>query len=196
MADSLVTRPSLLLRIRDAHDQEAWRQFVRLYAPLVYRFARKRGLQDADAADLSQDVLGQVARSAGRFDYDPERGTFRSWLFQVVRNRLSVWLRGQRPQHQGSGDTGVQDALEQQPALDEEIASWDREYEQRLFACAAQQVQGEFAASTWQAFWQTAIEGKSPKEVAEALRLSVGAVYIAKSRVVARLTQQIQELQS
>jgi len=95
MTTSPHTRPSLLVRIRDAADREAWRQFVELYAPLVYRFARRRGLQDADAADLTQDVLQAVARSSGRLEYDPRRGTFRGWLFTVDRNKLHTFLRRQ-----------------------------------------------------------------------------------------------------
>ena len=194
MTDSVVTRPSLLLRIRDAQDADAWRQFVHLYAPLVYGFARTHGLQDADAADLVQDVFQQVAGAAGRLEYDPERGTFRSWLFRVVRNRLHNLVRARRPREQGSGDSGVQGLLEQQPAPEDE-SRWDREYEERLFAWAAEQVRGEFTEASWQAFWQTAVEGRSAKEAAAVLGMSVGAVYIAKSRVLARLTRQVQEVQ-
>lgn len=195
MADSLLTRPSLLLRIRDNQDQDAWRQFVRLYAPLVFGYARKRGLQDADAADLVQDVFHQIVKSLDRFCYDPERATFRSWLFQVVRNRLYNFLRGQRPGQQGSGDSAVEAVLEQQPIVVDETTGWARDYEQRLFALSAEHVRGEFADTTWQAFWQTAREGKNAKVVAEALGISVGAVYIARSRVLARLREKVQELQ-
>src|SRR6516225_4147415 len=87
MADSPNTRPSLLVRIRNAEDSQAWSQFVALYAPLVYGYARKRGMQDADAADLMQDVLRAVAGAAGRLEYDPLRGSFRGWLFTIVRNK-------------------------------------------------------------------------------------------------------------
>src|SRR5207302_6943832 len=98
------TRPSLLVRLRDTRDGEAWRQFVRLYAPLVYRYARRKGLQDADAADLTQDVLRAVSAAAGRLAYDPARGTFRGWLFTLAHHRLYDFLsRRRRPGH-GSGD--------------------------------------------------------------------------------------------
>src|SRR5437763_4484713 len=80
MADSLPTRASLLARLGDPEDRAAWRQFVELYASLVYGFARQRGLQDADAADLTQEVFLAVARQAGRWQYDPQRGSFRGWL--------------------------------------------------------------------------------------------------------------------
>src|SRR5947209_20217545 len=86
MATSPQTRPSLLLRIRDAGDRAAWLQFVEIYAPLVYRFARKRGLQDADAADLAQEVLQAVAGASRRLEYDPGRGTFIVRLVIMPRN--------------------------------------------------------------------------------------------------------------
>src|SRR5215472_3471826 len=86
--DAMPTRPSLLLRIRDAGDRLAWEQFVSLYAPMIYRFVRRRGLQDADAADVTQEVLRVVAAKAGRLEYDPTRGSFRAWLFTVTRNTL------------------------------------------------------------------------------------------------------------
>jgi RNA polymerase sigma-70 factor (ECF subfamily) len=194
MSDSPLTRPSLLVRIRDRQDSQAWSQFVAIYAPLVYGFARKHGLQDADAADLTQEVLRSVAAAAGRLDYDPQRGSFRGWLFTVVRNKLRNFLASRARQCQGSGDTSAQILLEAQPARKEE-QDWDEEYEQRLFAWAATQVRDGFHDSTWQAFWQTAVEGKGAAEVAESLEMSVGAVYIAKSRVLARLREQIQRLQ-
>ncbi len=195
MATSPQTRPSLLVRIRDAADRAAWVEFVDLYAPLVYGFARKQGLQDADAADLTQDVLRAVAAAAGRLDYDPRRGSFRGWLFTVVRNKLRTFLTRRARQCRGGGDTGAHRRLEEQPAPQEETSLWDQEYEQRLFAWAAEQVRGGFQDSTWQAFWQTAVEGKGAKEVGAALGLSVGAVYVAKSRVLARLKEQIRQLQ-
>lgn len=195
MAESQATPPSLLIRIRDPKDDAAWRQFVRLYAPLVYGFVRRRGLQDADAVDLVQDVLQQVAGAAGQFAYDRERGTFRSWLFRVVRNRLNTWRRRHRPHDQGTGDSDVQGLLEQAPAPDDDADRWDREYDRRLFDCAVREIRREFEPSSWTAFWQTAVKGRRAKEVAEGLQMSVGAVYAAKSRVLARVRQRIQEME-
>ena len=197
MAEAPTTRLSLLLRICDAKDSQAWTQFVDLYAPLVYGFARKHGLQDADAADLTQDVLRAVAGAIGKLNYDPQRGSFRGWFFTVVRNKLRNFLSARKRQDQGSGDTGVQNRLEAQPSPEEDEGDlWAQEYEQRLFAWAAEQVRSNFQDSTWQAFWRTAVEGQSAQEVAKALALSVGAVYIAKSRVLARLREQIQRLEN
>src|SRR5947209_18390456 len=88
MADVPSTRLSLLARLRDARDHDAWSDFVGLYAPVIYRFARRHGLQDADAADLTQDVLRGVAGGIDRLDLDPQRGRFRSWLFTLAHRRL------------------------------------------------------------------------------------------------------------
>jgi RNA polymerase sigma-70 factor (ECF subfamily) len=195
MGESPTTRPSLLVRIRDAADRQAWSQFTAVYGPLVYGFARKHGLQDADAADLTQDVLRIVARSACRLEYDPKRGSFRGWLFTVVRNELRSFLSGRRRQVQGSGDTDVQKLLSEQPAPEEEQRLWEQEHQTRLFHWAAEQVRGEVQEATWRAFQMTAVEGRSGQETAAALGLSVAAVYLAKSRVMARLKEHIRRLE-
>jgi RNA polymerase sigma-70 factor (ECF subfamily) len=194
MTPSPQTRPSLLVRLKDAADHEAWRQLVELYAPLVYRFVRRRGLQDADAADLTQEVLRAIAGAAGDFEYDPQRGTFRGWLFTVARNKLHTFLKRQHRRRQHTEEVSEQRLL-QEPAPDDEIALWEQEYEQRLFDWAAEQVRGYFQDSTWEAFWHTAVEGRAAKDVAERLGLSIGAVYIARSRVLARLREQVQLLE-
>jgi len=197
MQESPATRASLLVRIRDPHDQDAWRQFVDIYASVVYGFARKRGLQDADAADLMQEVLRAVARTADRLDYDPNRGSFRGWLYTVTRNKIFNFLNGRKNHERGSGDTGAQERLEEQAAHQDDAASlWDQEYERRLFDWAAEQARPEFQGATWQAFWQTAVEGQGAKEVGDRLGLSLGAVYVAKSRVLARIREQVQQVEN
>ena len=112
MAEIPSTRASLLVRLRDPRDGAAWREFVDLYGPLVYGYARKQGLQDADAADLTQDVLGAVAGAVGRLEYDPQRGASRNWLFTVVRRKLSNWRKARKNRLQGSGDTATHHLLE------------------------------------------------------------------------------------
>jgi RNA polymerase sigma-70 factor (ECF subfamily) len=196
MRETPATRPSLLLRIRDPEDHEAWQQFVDLYTPLIYQFGRKRGLQDADAADLTQIVLQTLTHSIQGLDYDPRQGTFRGWLFVVVRNQLHKLLAQLRRCPQGTGDTGLHALLESQPAREEEeVALWEQEYARQVFVWAAEQVRGDFEESSWQAFWQTAVEGKSPRETARWLRMTVGAVYTAKSRVLDRIRKKSQQLQ-
>jgi RNA polymerase sigma-70 factor (ECF subfamily) len=196
MADLPATRASLLVRIRDSADQPAWAQFVEIYAPLVYGFARKHGLQDADAADLTQEVLRTVAVAAKALDYDPQRGTFRGWLFTVCRNKLINFVNSRKRHVAGTGGTTVQEGLQDIPTDDESLSSlWEQEYERRLFAWAADQVKCEVQETTWQAFWQTAVDGRDPGEVAEQLGMTIAAVYLAKSRVMARLKERIRQVQ-
>jgi RNA polymerase sigma-70 factor (ECF subfamily) len=195
MADAPATRASLLVRIRDARDETAWSQFVEIYAPLVYGFARKHGLQDADAADVAQEVLRAVARAVKKLEYDPARGSFRGWLFTVVRNKLRTHLSRAQRQERGSGDTAIQELLKETPAReDNQSVLWEQEYQRHLFAWAADRVRGTFQESTWQAFWLTAVEGKSGKEVARGLGMTAAAVYLAKGRVMSRLRQELQQI--
>jgi RNA polymerase sigma-70 factor (ECF subfamily) len=196
MGDSPSTRPSLLVRLRDSRDGAAWAQFVAVYGPLVYGFARKQGLQDADAADLTQETLRVVATAIRSLKYDPARGTFRSWLFQVVRHRLYRFRDRQARPGRGSGDSDAHDRLREVPGREPDPASlWEEEYEHRQFAWAAEQVRSQVQESTWQAFWRTAVEGQGGAEVARALGLSVAAVYLAKGRVMARLKEEVRRLQ-
>jgi RNA polymerase sigma-70 factor (ECF subfamily) len=197
MADLLLTRASLLARLGDPEDRAAWQQFIDLYGSLIYNFARRRGLQDADAADLTQEVFMAVSRAAGRWHYDPRQGSFRGWLYGITRHKLAKFLQRRRTQPPGSGDTNINQRLDEEPSHEPEPeAAWEQEFQQQVFRLAAAQVQDHFAQTTWQAFWQTAVEGKSAAVVAQELGLSVGAVYVAKSRVLARLAEQVQQMQA
>lgn len=195
MSDIPDTRASLLVRVRNPRDADAWGQFAGLYAGLIANFARKRGLQPADADDLCQAVLADVSVAVRRLDYDPARGTFRGWLFTVVRRHLGRFLerRGRTPA--GSGDTGVRERLEAVPADDGGQAEWDAEYEQLLFRRAADAVRPEFSEANWQAFWRTAVGGHTPAAVAAELGLTVGAVYTAKCRILERIRTAVRELE-
>ena len=192
MDESPATRDSLIVKLRDPADSTAWREFVTLYEPLVYRLARRKGLQDADARDLCQEVFRAVAGASDR--WDPARGSFRGWLSRIARNLLINFLTRRPYQLRGSGATSVQDLLEAQPAVDPSAtALFEAEYEKRLFRWAADDIRGEFTHATWRAFWQTALEGRAPGEVAAELGLSVGAVYVARSRVLSRLRRRIEQ---
>src|SRR6516165_3933455 len=106
-----LTRPSLLRRIRDPGDTEAWQTFVDVYGPLIYRHGRGRGLQDADAADVTQEVLFQVSRSIQTFEYRPEQGRFRDWLGTVTENKIRTFLTRRANVAHAGGETGPANPL-------------------------------------------------------------------------------------
>lgn len=193
--DSPLTRVSLLVQLRDGTNHGAWQEFMKLYGPVVYGFARKRGLQDADAADLMQDVMRSVSSAIGRLDYDRTQGTFRGWLFTITRNRVFNFLSARKLRPQGSGDTSMNKMLDSTPAANDGADVWEIEYQRRLASLAMERVKSEFQESTWQAFWLTAVEGQSAADVSRRIGMSTGAIYVAKSRVLARLKEEVEAMQ-
>ncbi len=195
MQETPETRASLLVRIRNPGDGRAWSEFVQIYEPLVYRLARRQGFQDADARDLTQQVLIAVAERVEQWDPDKSRGSFRGWLFRVSRNMMVNFMIHRRRHPPGTGNTDVMLALDNQPApTGPESELFQIEYRRQLFRWAAQQIRGEFREATWDAFWQTCVDGLEIKSVAKHLGMSAGAVYIARSRVLARLRQKIEQI--
>lgn len=193
MTPSDATRPSLLIAVRDSGNQAAWEEFVGLYTPLVYQHGLRRGLQPADAADVAQEVMKSVSGAMGRFEYDRKKGAFRSWLLTVTRNKLANFFSSRARRASETGETAVLEvpAAEATPA---ESADWERDYETRLLQWAMERVKGEFQEATWAAFTRTAIENRPVAEVAASLGMSSGAVYIARSRVIARIRRQVAEI--
>ena len=192
--DSPLTRASLLVQLRDGANHDAWQEFMKLYGPVVYGFARKRGLQDADAADLMQDVMRSVSTAIGRLDYDRSQGTFRGWLFTITRNKVFSFLSARRIRPQGSGDTTTNRLLAAQPDTSDGADVWEMEYQRRLASLAMDRVKSEFQDTTWRAFWLTAVEGVAATEVSKQVGISPGAIYVAKSRVLARLKEEVETM--
>jgi RNA polymerase sigma factor (sigma-70 family) len=196
MSEPPTTRPSLLVRLRDPMDERAWSEFVEIYGPLIRQLARQRGLQEADAADLAQEVFRAVAGAIERYDPDPAKGSFRGWLSTIARNLIVNLLNAQRRHPRGSGDSEIQQLLEAQPApTSEQSLIFDAEYRRRMLDWAAERVRDEFSETVWLAFWRTGVEGQSAEEAARILGLSVGTVYQYKSRVVARLRREIERFE-
>jgi RNA polymerase sigma-70 factor (ECF subfamily) len=195
------TRASLLLRLRDSQDHQAWVEFVALYEPAAYRLLRRHGLQDADARDVLQDLLLAVSRSIDRWDPAKERGSFRGWLRRVARNLLVNWLKQRQRRPLAPGGSDWQAMLDGVPACGSpddsgpETAEFDQELRRALFQRAAEQVRGEVQAATWQAFWETGVAGTSPADAARKLGMTVGAVRVAKCRVLARLQAAVKEME-
>jgi RNA polymerase sigma factor (sigma-70 family) len=188
----LRTRPSLLMRIRDRNDEESWRAFVMIYAPLVYRYCCRHGLQDADAADLSQEVLEKVARAIRSFEYQPAKGLFRNWLLTITRRQLAdfhqkVARRAEQP-IVSSELEGLSDD-ENRPDAD-----WNQDFTDRVLQVALDRSRPNFEPTTWRAFESVWIENRSAAETADALSLNIDLVYYSKSRVLKRLKEEVAEI--
>jgi RNA polymerase sigma-70 factor (ECF subfamily) len=177
----LTTSVRLLERVRDANDQAAWSRFSALYGPLMYRWAANLGLQGADAADLVQDVFVQLLRVLPQFEYD-RGGTFRGWLRTLLVNR---W-RDRRPAPPVLEPEEIPAA-----APDPAQAVADEDDRQFLAGRALQLMQTDFQPATWKACWETVVEGRSVADVAAELEMTPAAVYIARSRVLRRLRQEL-----
>jgi RNA polymerase sigma-70 factor (ECF subfamily) len=183
------THPSLLERVRLSDDQKSWARFVDLYTPLIYSWARQLGLQEADSADLVQEVFALLVEKMPAFAYDRHR-SFRAWLRTVTLNKWRDRCRrraARPPEVTGQPPPDVPDPAVWPSAGEEE----DR---QRLVARAMELMQSEFAATTWKACWEFVVAGRPAAEVAGELGISENAVHLAKGRVLRRLRRELHGL--
>jgi RNA polymerase sigma-70 factor (ECF subfamily) len=181
------TRNSLILRLRNREDVDSWREFAAIYQPVIYRVARHRGMQDADAHELVQRVLLAVARAVDRFQPDKSRAKFRTWLYRITHNEFCKELENCR-KYAAAGDSAVRELLERVPEATAD--EFSMEYRRSVFRWAADRVRPDVKPTTWEAFWRTSVSQESTEDVAKELGISTGAVYIARSRVMARLQRE------
>jgi RNA polymerase sigma-70 factor (ECF subfamily) len=190
------TRASLLLRLRDPQDHRAWVEFVTLYEPVIYRLLRRHGLQDSDAREIMQELFLAVSGNIDRWDPARERGSFRGWLRRVTRNLVINWLKRRDRRVAATGGSDMLAMLDLLPAAEEPAsAEFDHELRRAMFQRAADQVRTEVQPATWAAFWETSIAGKSPADAAGKLGMTLGAIRVARCRVLARLRARVNELE-
>ena len=179
---------------------EAWERLVRLYSPVVYRWCRRSGLAAEDAADVLQEVLSAVMRHLSDFRRDGPLDSFTAWLAAITRNKVHDHYRRRHGKPEARGGSTAQRRLSEVPQPpkplepSDECIRPDAESAAWLSRGALETIRAEFEARSWQAFWQTAVEGRAPAHVASDLDMSVAAVYMAKSRVLRRLRQVLGEL--
>jgi RNA polymerase sigma-70 factor, ECF subfamily len=188
------TSRSLLERVK-VNEPAAWDRLVTLYAPLVFHWCRRWDLQDQDVADICQEVFQSVVANIASFRKERKGDTFRGWLRTIVRNKVHDHFRRLGREGRGVGGSDAQRRFAELPSAqpEQEAKAADVE-EQALFRRALAMIRAEFEQRTWQAFWQTTVDGRTPKDVAADLGMSPGAVRVAKSRVLHRLREELGDL--
>ena len=175
------TPPSLLIRLRDPQDRNAWQTFTDVYSPLVYNFCRMRKLQPSDAADVTQEVLLRIAKAIPRFEYDRKQGMFRDWVARIVNNEVHRHFKNNNSLTSLASDWDAPDAQEQ----------WNEHFENHIFHTAIERCRSNFAPETWVLFDQSWLKKRPVKEVAMENEVDVANVYVARSRILKRLRYEV-----
>jgi RNA polymerase sigma-70 factor (ECF subfamily) len=191
MSTAESTSISLLRRLKSPQADMAWQRFVDLYAPLIFYWGRQRGLEPTDAADLLQDVLGDLVVKLRDFEYDASQ-RFRGWLRTIVVNRAS----NMRRRNELAPQTGqhIKLALAVDGEQDEDDLLAEAQYRCHIAKQTLKLLKADFKDSTWQAGWMQIVEKRPAADVAKELGISLNAVYLAKSRLLARLRHELQGL--
>jgi len=199
--DSLLTRRTLLSRLRNLDDQESWRTFFNLYWRLLYNVARKSGLDDGGAQEIVQDTVIAVARKMPEFRYDPARGTFRQWLLRITRRRIIDHLRRiyrQPPRAEVAPESLDQDEAHAAAIIDQSAsaidAAWNEEWEKSTFDAALARVRAEINPRHFQVFDYCVLKDWPASKVAATLGLNAAQVYLAKHRVAQAMKHAVRRI--
>ncbi len=187
-----LTRPSLIARLTDRDDAEAWEAFHAIYQPLLERLLRQWGLQSADASEVIQEVFSAVTTAIEKYEARDHQGAFRGWLAQITRHKMVDLIKSNQRFPSTSGGSDFLRWLNEQPAS-ESLSRWDIEHHRAIFRWAAERVRKRVQPQTWEAFFRTAVQGQTMSEVAQALSVDVGWIYVARSRVLTRLRETVSE---
>lgn len=195
MQDFPDTRLTLIDRIKDPDDAVAWTEFLGIYRPVVYGMARRRGLQDADAQDVTQQVFLSISSAVERWHPGPGKPPFRAWLLTITRNAVTKALTRKKPDV-ASGSSSVDELLHSLPAEADAASHAEFAMESQLSTLrfATEQIRPEFSDLTWRLFWESVVLGKSVADVARESGRSTGAVYMARFKVLQRLKAKAREV--
>lgn len=195
MSTAPTTKVDLIFCLSDPSNQRAWEEFIEIYTPLLMQTAHQLGLRSHDASDAVQEVLMHLTSAVARWQPNGQKGAFRGWLVRVARNQMLKLLQRSTALRPQCAYDESQLYLLDQVAAPAEITAWfNREFRQQVFLFAVRKIQTDFKPKTWTAFWDTFIDQRPPAEVAQKLSLSVGAIYIARSRVMNRLQKTVETL--
>jgi RNA polymerase sigma-70 factor, ECF subfamily len=191
----LATSQSLLQRLHDHADDQAWQRLMAVYEPWLRGWLSRHALQPADVEDVLQDILVVISKKLPEFVHNGQPGAFRTWLRTILTNRVRHFLRGQRNRQAVLSPQPVTDWLEQLADPHSALSrQWDQEHDQQVVRRLLASIQAEFNATTWQVFQMLVLENRRAAEVAEQLGITPNHVYVAKSRVLARLRAELHGL--
>ncbi len=183
------TRATLLLRVKDAKDRTAWSEFHGLYAPLLYRYARSRGLGRADAEEVRDQCMEIVTRKITRFDYDKNKGGFKNWLFRIARGRVIDHLRKRRER---AADTAVFRRIVDAEATPDE--HWERQWRNEHLRYCVARARRRVSDQHYKAFCMLLYDETPVDEVCRALGMNRNQLYKAKSRVLEQVREILKEI--
>ena len=186
------TRASLIARLQGQRNEPAWAEFVSAYEPFLRRLVQRQGVPERHVADVTQQILAAIAHSVSQWQDDGSPASFRRWTSRVARNVVIKFMARERRQVGGKGGTELIEQLNQ--VADEADPRQDRLYQHELIVWAAEQVRSEFRPSSWQAFWQTLVDGRPVGEVAAELQVSPGSIYMSRGRIMAKIRAKIAEV--
>jgi len=186
------TSSSLIRRVK-AHEPQAWERLIQLYTPMVYGWARRGGLADTDAADVSQEVFRAVSQGIANLDKEERGSSFRGWLWGITRNHIRLHYRRREQQPEAFGGTDAALRMQQEPEdMDDESALSNLQGRTLLVHRALKLIRNDFTERNWQAFWRLAVDGQTATEIAEDLGMTPSAVRQAKYRVLCRLREELE----
>jgi len=181
------TRVTLIERVRDQADQAAWSEFFAAYQPLLTAYVRKQGISAHDAADVVQDVFARLVPAMAGFEYDQQRGRFRSWLWRVTHNALADWARRRAIRNRAEQEWG--DRFESL-ANGNSNSDWDQLYRSRIIDVVLERIKASTQPATWSCFERRILAGRPAAEIAEELKITTNSVYVNASRVLARIREE------
>lgn len=190
------TQWSLIVRLQDPSDQEAWREFSENYHVAILQSLIRKGLMQQDAEDITQQVMMSIANTLSKRPHDPDRAKFRTWLERVIKNAAINALRDSSKRAAAKGGTDALSLLNALPSQDDAQELLAQEYQKQLVRVASKIIEDEFQPDTWQMFWRSTVLGLPIEQVAKELGKQVGSVYASRSRVMRRLRMEIERMQS
>lgn len=183
------TNPHVLARVRNLRDEVSWRDFAEIYEPLIYRYARLRGLIHEDAREIVQECMALLVQQMPGYEYSPEKGRFKAWLRRITNNKINDMFKRRRPRL-GTPEDFENIRNRELPGDD----LWEEQWQRKHLRYFLKQILNEVSEKNRQAFELHVVSGWSVEQVSEMLDISADQVYAAKSRITQRLRKKFQDL--